>query len=222
MGFSNIFGKPPPIPAEGLTPADADDDLYADDAGPADGNELAEEPDEGDLELPGTGSLAGISIKRSNESGMARPAAQQASPAGGGVREQAPPRDLAEYWSRLRKGRRWPARSDIDPKEVSLQWPSAMLMRVEAGTDLWRPESLFSDVMRGGGGGFSNGEIEFTPMIMDWILSVAKRAESGGGAVEDIDSFPTGSGEKRYKAIAVPLSDDDTTVNYVLCHVESA
>ena len=220
MGHSNIFGKPPPIPAEGLTPPGADDDLYADDAGPESGGEPAEELEEEDLELPGTGSLAGISIKRGNDPSLARPAVQGASPAGNSVREQAPPRDLAEYWSRLRKGRRWPARSDIDPKEVSLQWPNTMLMRVDPGSDLWRPESLFTDVMRGGGGGFGNGEIEFTPMVMNWILSVAKRAERGGGAAEDTDSFPTDRGNKRYKAIAAPLSDDDTTVNYILCHVE--
>ena len=225
MGQGNIFGRPPPIPAGGnLSPADADadDDLYADDAGQEGGDELDDEPDEEDLDLPGTGSLTGISIRRSNDPSMARPAAQPAAPGSGGGREPAPARNIAEYWSRLRKARRWPARSDIDPKEVALQWPNTMLMKVGTGNDLWRFESLFADVMRGGGSGFGNGEIEFTPMIMDWILNLGRRAESDGTAIEDSDSFPTDRGNKHYKAIAVPLGDDDTTVNYVLCHVENA
>ncbi len=217
MGHRNIFGRPRPVPEhDGSAPGNADDDLYADDAGP----EARDNLDEDDLELPGTGSLMGISIKRNNnESGMARPAIQPVDPAHGASREQAPPRDIAEYWRRLRKGRRWPPRSDIDPKQLT-HWSNTMLMRVGIGHEPWRFESLFADALRGGGQSFGNGDIEFTPMIMDWILDLGRRTEHNGTVVEDTDSFPTKRGDKRYKATAVPLGDDDTTVNYILCHIE--
>ncbi len=213
MNHKHIFGRPRPVPE---TDGPDDDDLYADDAGPEEDGEL----DEIDLELPGTGSLTGISIKRrDNVAGKAMPAVQPANPAQGASQEQAPPRNIAEYWMRLRKGRRWPQRSEIDPKQIA-HWSNTMLMRVATGNEPWRFESLFADALRGAGQGFGNGDIEFTPMIMDWILKLGQRTEHNGAATEDSDSFPTKTGDKTYKGIAVPLGDDDTTVNYILCHIE--
>lgn len=213
MSHKHIFGRPRPVPeTDGLD----DDDLYADDTGPEEEAEL----DEIDLELPGTGSLTGISIKRrDNVEGLARPSVQPADAAHGANQEQAPPRNIAEYWMRLRKGRRWPQRSEIDPKQIA-HWSNTMLMRVGIGDEPWRFESLFADALRGGGQSFGNSDIEFTPMIMDWILKLGQRTEQNETATEETDSFPTQRGDKTYKGIAVPLGDDDTTVNYVLCHIE--
>ncbi len=182
-------------------------------------NTEAGEADEGDLELPDTASLTGISIRR-HRHGMAKPAVQPTRPAEGIVRsERTAPRNLPEYWDRLRKGRRWPQRGDVDPKQIALHWPNTLLMRVGVGGDPWRFESLISGIMRGGGHSFHNGDVEFNSMVMEWILEIGRKTERGGAPVEEIDSFPTAQGQVRYRALAVPLGDNQSLVNYILCHV---
>lgn len=171
---------------------------------------------EEELEIPGAAALTGISIRRKKD-GMAKPAVQ---PVVGIVRsEQLPPRDIAEYSARLRKGRNWPARGDVDPKQIALHWPNTLLIRVATADQPWRFEPLISGLMRGGGQSFNNGEIEFNSMVMDWILSIGKDVERARRVVEETDTFPTNSGNVRYRAMAVPLGDSDVAVNYVLCHV---
>lgn len=178
------------------------------------------EPAEEELELPGAAALTGISIRRKKD-GMAKPAVQPTRPVAGIVRsEQLPPRDIAEYWARLRKTRSWPGRNDVDPKQIALHWPNTVLIRVATADQPWRFEPLISGLMRGGGQSFHNGEIEFNSMVMDWILSIGKNVEKTRRVVEDSDTFPTNAGNVRYRAMAVPLGDSDAAVNYVLCHVK--
>lgn len=176
----------------------------------------------GDLDLPDTASLTGISIRRRKDA-VAKPSVQPARPTAGIVRSEQPaPRNIAEYWERLRKGRRWPQRGDVDPKQIGLHWPNTLLMRVGRNGDPWRFESLISGVMRGGGQSFHNGEVEFNSMVMEWILGIGRNTERAGRPVEDVDNFPTAAGDVRYRAMAVPLGDNDLAVTYVLCHVARA
>jgi len=172
-----------------------------------------------DLDLPDTASLTGISIRRKKDA-VAKPSVQPTRPTAGIVRsEQTAPRNIAEYWERLRKGRRWPQRGDVDAKQIGLHWPNTLLMKVGLNGDPWRFESLISGIMRGGGQSFHNGEIEFNSMVMEWILSIGRLTERAGKPYEDVDNFPTAAGDVRYRAMAVPLGDNESAVTYVLCHV---
>lgn len=210
---------PRSFPFRTRTP-DPEPDTFAPDeeiAGPLYSEEGEESFD--DLDLPDTASLTGISIRR-KKNAVAKPSVQPTRPAAGIVRsEQTAPRNIAEYWERLRKGRRWPPRGDIDPKQIGLYWPNTLLMKVGVNGDPWRFESLISGIMRGGGQSFHNGEVEFNSMVMEWILSIGRSTQRAGKPVEDADSFPTAAGDIRYRAMAVPLGDNDAAVNYVLCHV---
>ena len=108
----SLFGRARAKPAYGLSSAD---DSSADGALP-DVDESAVE--EEDLQHKGMGSLTGIPIRR-KAGGSAKPA----MPASGAGRPgTSDPRNLSDYWSRLRKGRRWPAKSDVDTKLVGLKW----------------------------------------------------------------------------------------------------
>lgn len=203
--FRTAVGDP-----EDGAPEDLGDALYTDEGAET----------ESDLELPGTGSLTGISIRRKPGGAMAKPAVQPTRATPGIVRsEPIAPRNIAEYWARLRKGRRWPARGDIDAKQIGLYWPNTLLMRVGADGDPWRFESLISGIMRGGGQSFHNGEVEFNSMVMEWILAIGRDAERAGRPIEQIDTFPTAQGDMRYRAMAVPLGDSDAVVTHILCHV---
>jgi hypothetical protein len=205
----SLFGRAPAKPAYGLgTEPGASDEgpLSADDE-----SALEEE----DLEHKGMGSLSGIPIRR-KAGGTAKPAMPAT---GAGRPEQADPRNISEYWSRLRKGRRWPAKSDIDTKLVGIKWKNCLIMVVgERGTP-WRFEPVMSGVMRGGGLSLSDNDIDFNHLVMEWMLSIGRAAQRTGGPVEDSDVFPSDDGEVRYRAVAAPLGDDDSVVTHVLCHI---
>lgn len=175
-----------------------------------------------DLEHTGMGSLAGISIHREAD-GAAGPAAPAAPRATAARNQDVLPRDVAEYWMRLRQGRRWPSREDIDTKLVSVQWKNSLFMVVGQDGMPWRFESLMSDVMRGGGQSLTNGgDIEFNPMVMEWMLNMGRRAMQSGRPVENSDIFPLDSGDVRYRAVAVPLGETEDQVTSILCHVSKS
>lgn len=205
----SLFGRAPAKPAYGLgeTAGAPDEELQFDGLRP--------ELDDEDLEHKGMGSLSGIPIHR-KERGAAAPAAVSAYASRPG---QAEPRNISDYWLRLRKGRRWPARSDIDTKLVSIKWKNCLIMVIgERGTP-WRFESLTPGVMRGGGLSLTDNDIDFNHLVMEWILSVGRAVQQTGKPVEDSDVFPGTGADVRYRAVAVPLGEDDTVVTHVLCHI---
>lgn len=174
-----------------------------------------EDTREENLDLEGMGSLTGISIRRKNGNSVAKPAVQPRPRP-----EETAPRNIVEFWSRLKKGRRWPARSDIDAKQIGMYWPNSVLMRVGENGLPWQFEPLMTDVMRGGGRGFHTGEIEFgNSLVMEWILNLGRGTHRTGQPQEDADIFPTDNGDVRYRAMTVPLGDDDDIISHVLCHV---
>ena len=207
----SLFGRAPVKPEYGLgTADDAEDDPL-----PGHGESAFEEED---LEHKGMGSLAGIPIRRKGR-GSAKPAMPSA---GAGRPELSEPRNISEYWSRLRKGRRWPAKSDIDTKLVGIKWKNCLIMVVgERGTP-WRFEPVMAGVMRGGGLSLTSNDIEFNHLVMEWMLSIGRAAQQAGGPVEDSDVFPSENGEVRYRVVAAPLGDDDSLVTHVLCHIMRA
>jgi hypothetical protein len=208
-GPKSLFGRVRAKPAYGLSAADdaADDDPLSG----VDERALDEE----DLEHKGMGSLSGIPIRR-----KAGGAAKPAMPASGaGRHEPSEPRNLSEYWSRLRKGRRWPAKDDVDTKLVGLKWKNCLFMVVgERGTP-WRFEPVVSGVMRGGGASLSEDDIDFNHLVAEWVLSLGRAAQQAGKPVENSDVFPSNGAEVRYRAVAVPLGDEDKLVTHVLCHI---
>ncbi|MFQ5954005.1 MAG: hypothetical protein ACE5JZ_02965 [Kiloniellales bacterium] len=104
-------------------------------------------------------------------------------------------------------------------------WPNSLLLSCGAGTQRLTLESLFMEALRedirSGGGNRGEG-IDFTPMLTDWMLSVGREAERFGKPLHDTDALPSGSGEVRYRVIALPLSDDQKRIDHVLCHVDRA
>ena len=211
----NPFGSGPARPFQEAPEELESDSFYEDEAYNDQG---ADADGEDDLDLAGAGSLTGISIRRRNTGGGAKPAVQPHASVS--RPQESQPRNIVEFWSRLKKGRRWPRRGDIDTKQVGLHWPNSVLMRVGENGMPWQFESLISDVMRGGGQSYHTGEIEFgNSLVMEWILDLGRRAQRAGQPQEDADKFPTNAGDVRYRAMAVPLGENDSTVSHVLCHV---
>lgn len=203
----NPFGSGPVRPAqEAPEEMEADGGLF----------EAGGVNEEEDLELSSTGSLTSISIrrKRSGAKLAVQPRASVPRP------QDTPPRNIVEFWSRLKKGRRWPTRGELDAKQIGMHWPNSVLMRVGENGQPWQFEPLMAEVLRGSGQSFHTGEIEFgNSLVMEWILGLGRRTQSSLRPQEDADSFPINSGDVRYRAMTVPLGGDDDKVTHVLCHV---
>jgi hypothetical protein len=125
------------------------------------------------------------------------------------------PGDIYGYWTRIKNGRRFPSRSDFDAEQVAEHWPNSMLLTCD------RQGGSFSSVLRLGANLRSRpGEdLSFTSMMTEWILSIGGEAARAGKPVQDTEVFPTPDGTHAYKIVALPLSDHQTRVDHVLCHL---
>ena len=48
---------------------------------------------------------------------------------------------------------------------------------------------------------------------------MGRRSQRAGQPQEDADVFPTDGGDVRYRAMTVPLGEDDDSISHILCHV---
>ena len=130
------------------------------------------------------------------------------------------PGDIYGYWTRVKNGRRFPSRADFDAEQVAEHWPNSMLLTCGTGVGAGSHGS-FSSVLRLGGYRRSRpgDDLNFTSMITEWILATGGEAARAGAPVQDTEVFPTPDGTHAYKIVALPLSENQTRVDHVLCHL---
>lgn len=130
------------------------------------------------------------------------------------------PGDIYGYWTRVKNGRRFPSRADFDAEQVAEHWPNSMLLTCGNGIGAGN-HGNFSSVLRLGANRRSRpGEdLNFTSMITEWILTTGGEAARAGTPVQDTEVFPTPDGTHAYKIVALPLSENQTRVDHVLCHL---
>lgn len=161
--------------------------------------------------------------------------AQLASARAGGPERQrdqeAPPQvirkpeEILNYWSQLRNGRRFPATSDLDTADIAAGWPNSMLIRCRAGSQVMEPEQIFSSANglgAGGSGSGKDGAFALSPMMLQWLLSLAGGAVRDQRPMEDREAFPARDRAIDYRAIALPLSENQKDIDHVLCHIWQA
>ena len=130
------------------------------------------------------------------------------------------PGDIYGYWTRAKNGRRFPSRADFDAEQVADNWPNSMLLTCGNGNGAGS-NGNFSSVLRLGANRRTRpGEdLNFTSMITEWILATGGEAARAGTPVQDTEVFPTPDGTHAYKIVALPLSENQTRVDHVLCHL---
>jgi hypothetical protein len=130
------------------------------------------------------------------------------------------PGDIYGYWTRVKNGRRFPSRADFDAEQVAEHWPNSMLLTCGSGIGAGS-HGNFSSVLRLGANRRNRpGEdLNFTSMITEWILTTGGEAARAGTPVQDTEVFPTPEGTHAYKIVALPLSENQTRVDHVLCHL---
>ena len=131
--------------------------------------------------------------------------------------------EITTYWTRLRGSRPYPEVSDLDPKRIAADWPNSILFRCRAGSGALMPDMSFlprkhSDT----GPSTGDGKIQLSPLMLQWLVSLAEDAARNKRPVEDVESFPSARRSIGYRAIALPLSDDCSEIDHVLCHVEQS
>lgn len=139
--------------------------------------------------------------------------------------EPARPEGIVSYWLRLRGNRRYPSKADLDQPRLAADWPNSILMRCRSGSKVLEPEKVFGQSKTGAPalpGGESPTAMELSPMMLQWLLTLAADAARDGRPMQDTESFPSLSKSIRYGAFALPFSDDQTRIDHVLCHVYRA
>lgn len=132
--------------------------------------------------------------------------------------------EITAYWTRLRGNRPYPAISDLDPKLIAADWPNSILFRCRAGSGALMPDMSFLPRQDAGDGGLGrsedDGKIQLSPLMLQWLVSLAEDAVRNQRPVEDTESFPSARRAIGYRAVALPLSDDSSEIDHVLCHVK--
>ena len=174
---------------------------------------------------------AGTPGKQALDPAARQLAARAAQPSAGttGTTGNGEPRrggEIIAYWTRLRGNRPYPAVSDLDAELIATDWPNSILFRCRAGSGALMPDMSFlprqDDASGGLGPKSDDGKIRLSPMMLQWLVSLAEDAVRNQRPVEDLESFPSAQRAIGYRAVAVPLSDDRSEIDHVLCHVKYA
>ncbi len=206
--------------------------------------DTAEDPDVQGPKAGGAaaGSLMSVQIRRKrtprNRPPPAAAEAENGAQAGeprkhtaapGAVRstqETRQPEDITAYWSRLRGSRPYPAASDLDSDRIAGDWPNSILFRCRSGSDALEPDKTYrprhSGESMAPGLEPESGLIDLSPMMLQWLLSLAGDAVRHRRPVEDIEFFPSARRSIGYRAVALPLSANRSAIDHVLCHVRHA
>ncbi len=142
---------------------------------------------------------------------------------GNGEAQQA--EKIAAYWTRLRGGRPYPAVSDLDPNLIAAGWPNSILFRCRAGSGALMPDMSFLPRQDNGGDLGSRTDetkIQLSPLMLQWLVSLAEDAVRNQRPIEDTEAFPSVQKAIGYRAIALPLGDSRLEIDHVLCHVQHA
>ena len=171
---------------------------------------------------------ADISARRSSEphsrKGMASAGPEPVSQMGSNGEAQRAT-EIAAYWTRLRGSRPYPAVSDLDPELIAAEWPNSILFRCRAGSGALMPDMSFLPPQHSGGGlGPRSDEatIQLSPLMLHWLVSLAEDAVRNQRPIEDTVAFPSVQKAIGYRAIALPLSNNRSEIDHVLCHVKRA
>lgn len=123
--------------------------------------------------------------------------------------------DILEYWDTLRGTQDLPALKDLDRGRVAATWPNTVLLAFPALEEPARITRV----------GDNNGDVEYTAMVTDWILTRGRNSAKRGQPMEEEQRFPvSGGGRARYRLLMLPFVTEDGGVKseHVLCHITRA
>jgi hypothetical protein len=143
---------------------------------------------------------------------------------GWGTQKPTPP-DILSYWMNVRQGRRYPSWQSLDPEQIGVHWPNCVLVHCNKEVGRLQVKYEFTNAvrkvaLRGATDEERIDRIEFTPMVVDWILGLARDVAMSGKPTHGTEQFPSLTGEFPLRLIALPLSDDLRSIDHVLCYIQ--
>lgn len=120
--------------------------------------------------------------------------------------------DIIDYWDSLRGARDFPGLDDLDRNLIADCWPNSVLLAFAQA----QGEAPTPRITRLGE---PNGEIEYTAMVTDWILSRGRYVAKRGDPMEEEQRFPVSTGSARYRLLLLPFSSYGLQSDHVLCHL---
>jgi len=123
--------------------------------------------------------------------------------------------DILEYWDALRGAQDLPVLKDLDRGRVANTWPNTVLLAFPALEEPARITRV----------GDNNGDVEYTAMVTDWILTRGRNSAKRGQPMEEEQRFPvSGGGRARYRLLMLPFASeaDGGKSEHVLCHITRA
>jgi len=166
--------------------------------------------------IPSSTSTSTVPPRRAN---WARPAA---SP--GWQKKVATP-DILTYWMELRGGNRYPGWQNLETEKIGKFWPNCVLVHCDHGVGRLQLQTGFSSELRQAAKRADplrdfSADIDFTPMVVDWVLSLARDVANSGKPAHGTEYFPSMFDEIPLRVIALPLSSDQIDIDHVLCYVQ--
>ncbi len=116
--------------------------------------------------------------------------------------------DILDYWDSLRGARDVPALDELDCAHVAATWRNTLLLAVEE-TELPRITRL----------GETDGEVEYTAMVVDWIMARGRHSARHAKPMEEEQRFAASSGGARYRLLLLPVGGDGLKSDHVLCQL---
>jgi hypothetical protein len=135
------------------------------------------------------------------------------------VRELKPriPDDILAYWHSLRRGGSVPDMKLLDLTIVSDKWRNTLLLAFAPQGGLPGPGGPRVKRI-----GQMTDDVEYTPMVLDTILSLGQRAAQFKTPRDEVLSFPLSRGITRCRLLLLPLMGPGGKVDHVLCQLSRA
>jgi len=130
--------------------------------------------------------------------------------------------DIVAYWHAVRGIDALPLSNDVDPISVARRWPGCVMLSVADGGEQIALDTAFARVVRMTRETAARpirAQIDYSPMVMDWVIGIGRIAARLGKTASDVEVFPSGRHQLRYRVIGLPFVDRDGAIDRVLCHV---
>lgn len=167
--------------------------------------------------------IAPTSVDNTQHKPLSRPENQPRN-TGWGRQKPSPP-DILSYWMSIREGRRYPSWKALQPEIIGIHWPNCVLVHCNKEIGRLQVKYEFTNAVRKVALNNITDEeridrIEFTPMVIDWILGLGRDVALSGKPTHGTEQFPSLKGEFPLRLIALPLSDDLRQIDHVLCYIQ--
>lgn len=154
-----------------------------------------------------------------------RRSATRATASSGWGQRNAPP-DILSYWMDIRGGqRRYPSWKKLEPEAIGKHWPNCILVHCNRELGRLQVKYDFTHAVRKATQLDTPDEellsrIEFTPMIIDWVLGMGRDVAATRKPAHSTEYFPSITSEYPLRVIALPLSENGQDIDHVLCYIQ--